>query len=297
MGVDEEPVTGTLRSPDDRDWFAVTLAPGRTYVFTLEGETPGGGTAPVIRNLRDANGDPVPGIVGGAEARYATDAGAAEAQYYIEVGGEDGSRQDTNVARGVDTRSAYTRSIIVRSVDTRSSDSGTEYQLWANDITETKDATEDHPSDTTTTGMVTVGGSVTGRIERAGDRDWFEVTLQADRLYRIDLEGTSTAAGSLPVPYLRGIYDAEGDRTAGTTDDNSGWGRNSRVFFMAPQDGTYYVSAGAHAHFVGTYRLSVADWTDVPDDFTAGPDTTGMVAVGGSVMARSSVLTTATGLW
>ena len=112
--VNAEPVEGTLRSPSDRDWFVVTLAPGRTYVFALEGDTPRGGTdtAPAIRGLRDSNGDPVAGIVGGTEVRYATDAAAAEAVYYIEVGGEGGSGQGTSATRGVGTRSLATRGIV-----------------------------------------------------------------------------------------------------------------------------------------------------------------------------------------
>ena len=60
--VDAEAVQGTLRSSSDRDWFAVTLAPGRAYVFNLQGDVPVGGTTPVIRGLRDSNGNPVPGI-------------------------------------------------------------------------------------------------------------------------------------------------------------------------------------------------------------------------------------------
>ena len=159
--VDAEPVDGTLRSPSDRDWFAVTLAPGRTYVFALEGDTPRGGTdtAPAIRGLRDSNGNPVAGIVGGTEVRYATDAAAAEAVYYIEVGGEGGSGQGTSATRG----GIATRGI----VDTLgSSDGGTGYRLRAHDITETRDAADDYRSDISTTGVVAVGGSVTGEIER-----------------------------------------------------------------------------------------------------------------------------------
>ena len=85
--------------------------------------------------------------------------------------------------------------------------------------------------------------------------------------------------GTLSDPYLRGIYDADGNLIDGTTDDDDGVGRNSRVWFTAPEDATYYVSAGAYPNSVGTYTLSVLDATD---DFTAGTDTTGAVAVGGS---------------
>ena len=282
--VDAEPVDGTLRSPSDRDWFAVTLAPGRTYVFALEGDAPRGGTgaAPAIRGLRDANGDPVAGIVGGAEVRFTTDAAAAEAVYYIEVGGEGGSGQGTSATRGVGARSLATRGI----VDTLGSgDGGSGYRLRANDITETRDATDDYPSATSTTGVVMVGGSVTGEIERSGDRDWFAVDLVEGRLYWIDLKGRSTGDGTLRDPYLRGVYDDNGVRLGGTTNNNSGVGLNSRVVFTAPADATYYLAAGTlGADLVirdrrGTYTLSV---TEVHDEFAAGTGTSGTVEVGGS---------------
>ena len=49
--------------------------------------------------------------------------------------------------------------------------------------------------------------------------------------------------------------------------------------FTATEDDTYYVSAGAYGIGRGTYRLSV--WTFDPQ--TAGTNTTGTVAVDGSV--------------
>ena len=231
----------------------------------------------------------MPGIVGGTEVRYATDAAAAEAVYYIEVGGEGGSGQGTSATRGVGARSLAPRGI----VDTLGSgDGGTGYRLRAHDITETRDATDDYPSATSTTGVVTVDGSVTGEIERSGDHDWFAVDLVEGRFYRIDLEGRSTGDGTLYDPYLRGVYDANGVLLAGTRDDDSGVGRNSRAFFIASEGATYYVAAGAYAYQKGTYTLSV---TEVDrDDFLAGTATsgddyrsdvmtTGTVMVGGSV--------------
>ena len=280
--VDAEPVEGTLRSPSDRDWFAVTLAPGRTYAFNLEGDTPRGGidAAPAIRGLRDANGDPVAGIVGGVEVRYATDAAAAEAVYYVEVGGGGDSGQGSSATRGFGTRSSV--------VDTRgNSDGGSDYRLWASDITETRDTTDDYRSGVMTTGVVTEGGSVMGEIERSGDRDWFAVELVEGRLYRIDLEGHWTKAGTLLNAYLRGVYDAIGNLIDGTPNDNSGVGFNSRGYFMAPEAGTYYVAAGGYGGSEGTYTLSVRDVTDgVPDDFAAGTGTSGRVEVGGKATGK-----------
>ena len=286
--VNAEPVDGTLRSQSDRDWFAVTLAPGRTYAFNVEGDTPRGGTdrAPAIRGLRDANGDPVAGIVGGVEVRFTTDAAAAEAVYYIEVGGGGDSGQGSSATRGFGTRSSVVDTGSV--VNTRgNSDGGSDYRLWASDITETRDTTDDYRSGVMTTGVVTEGGSVMGEIERAGDRDWFEVELVEGRLYRIDLEGGWTKAGTLSNAYLRGVYDRVGNLIDGTSNDNSGVGFNSRVYFMAPEAGTYYVAAGGYGGNAGTYTLSVRDVTDgVPDDFAPGTGTSGRVEVGGTATGK-----------
>ncbi|MCY4502270.1 MAG: DUF2147 domain-containing protein [Alphaproteobacteria bacterium] len=41
---------------------------------------------------------------------------------------------------------------------------------------------DDYSGDTRTKGVVKVGGSATGEIGTAGDRDWFGVTLEAARI-------------------------------------------------------------------------------------------------------------------
>ena len=114
-----------------------------------------------------------------------------------------------------------------------------------------------------------------------------EVTLEEDKTYRIDLEGTPTRKGTLEEPYLRGIYDANGVLIDGTTDDDGGWINNSRVYFTASESGTYYVAASsAHDNYnngqksggvAGTYTLSV---TEIEADVAADTTTTGTVTVG-----------------
>ena len=150
---------------------------------------------------------------------------------------------------------------------------------------------QDLPAGASTTGRVAVDGSARGEIEVSGNRDWFAVTLEANRTYRIDLEGALTGAGTLRDPYLRGVHDADGALIDGTTDDDGGEGSNSRVKFTAAEAGTYYVAAGAdNDNREGTYTLSVTDVTDgVPDDFAATTQTTGAVAVDGS--ARGEIET------
>ena len=127
---------------------------------------------------------------------------------------------------------------------------------------------DDYAANTQTTGSVAVGGSATGTIETAHDQDWFAVELVAGRTYVIDLRGNPTDDGTLRDPYLRGIYDADGNRISNTTDDDGGEGYNSRVTFTATESGTHYIAAGAYSSRRGTYDVEVTD-TSPP---IVGPD-------------------------
>ena len=68
-------------------------------------------------------------------------------------------------------------------------------------------------------------------------------------------------SGTLSDPYLRGVYDANGNvLLPGTTDDDGGAGYNARVTFTAEEAGAYYVAAGAWgAYDTGSYTLSVVE--------------------------------------
>ena len=243
--------TGEIETADDRDWFAVTLEAGRTYVIDLEGSWTGGGTLrdPFLRGIHDEDGVLIAGTTDddegtGLNSRVRFRAGA-DATYYVAVGAWE------------DRTGTYSLS-----------------------VTEVLD---DFLAGTWTSGAVAVGASATGDIEAAGDVDWFAVTLEADRTYRIDLKGLSTRDGTLLDPFLHGIHDENGVFIAGTTDDDEGTGLNSRVTFTADEDGTYYVAAGSWGGREGTYTLSVTDITvGTTDDYAAGTGTRGAVAVGGS---------------
>ena len=89
--------------------------------------------------------------------------------------------------------------------------------------------------------------------------DWFAVELVAGRTYVIDLRGSPTGDGTLSDPFLRGIYDADGNRISNTTDDDGGQSYNSRVTFTATESGTHYIAAGAYSSRQGTYELEVTD--------------------------------------
>ena len=247
--------TGEIESAGDRDWFAVTLEAGTTYRIDLEGSPTGAGdlSDPHLRGVHDANGVLLPGTTddsGGTGSNSQVSFTPERSGTYYVAAGADGNRTGT-------------------------------YRLSVTEVTTS--VTGDYEAGTGTSATVAVGGSATGEIESAGDRDWFAVTLEAGRTYRIDLEGSPTRAGNLSDPYLRGVHDANGVLLSRTTNDDGGTGPNSQVSFTPEQSGTYYVAAGAYGNRTGTYRLSVTEvTTSVTDDYEAGTGTSGTVAVGGS---------------
>ena len=255
--------TGEIEFGRERDWFAVELNAGKTYLFDLEGSPTDAGTLsdPFLRGIHDAAGDLIADTTnnnGGTGTGYlnsrVTFTATESATYYVSAGSANSYAEGT-------------------------------YSLSVTDVTDEVTVPDDFTAGTDTTGTLAVGGSATGEIELGGDRDWFAVTLEAGKAYLFDLEGSRTDAGNLSDPYLRGLYDAAGDLIRGTKNNNGGTGANSRVVFAATEDATYYVSAGAHQSRTGTYTLSVTDVTDeitASDDFTAGTDTAGTVTVGGS---------------
>ena len=246
--------TGELQYETDRDWFAVELTAGETYKVELLGARGEGGTLqdPYIRGIHDANGrliadttDYASGPYSNSEVLFTPD---EDGTYYVAAG-------------------SYVSGI-------REEDVGT-YTLQV--------SIDDCRDDTDTTGTVEVGGSVTGEVEAQGDEDWFAVTLEAGRIYQIDMEGSETDGGTLENPFLRTMRDANGDvlrivhdngfwsQNVWTSDQDSGEGLNSRVTFTPDEDGTYYLvaasgghiyAADSHGRSLGTYTLSVDELVD-----------------------------------
>ena len=263
-------VDGEIEVSGERDWFAVELEEGVTYRLDLEGSKTGAGTLrdPWLRGIHDAQGRLVAGTSDddggeGWNARLeltATETGT----HYVAAGGHGGG----------------TGSYRLGVAEARSPEGREE------GAQEGAPVDDGHPADATTTATVEVGGTATGEVEAAHDRDWFAVELEAGVTYRFDLEGSETGAGTLRDPHLRGIHDSEGELIAGTTDDDGGHGWNSRLEFTATETGTHYVAAGANASGTGAYALSVSEVerreADPAADVPADATTAATVEVGGT---------------
>ena len=151
---------------------------------------------------------------------------------------------------------------------------------------------DDFPATTDTTGAVTVGGAVSGRITSAADEDWFAADLEAGQTYRI--EARPETDGYLPI--LLGIYNADGVLVSDEPAPGASLGtliHESETFysllFTAATDGRHYIAVGGVEYGVttafGAYRLTVAEAAPLPsDDYPATTATTGRVTVGGSMV-------------
>ena len=243
-------VTGEIETGGDRDWFKVELVSGTTYQIDLKGSRTGDGTLsdPYLRGVHAANGVRIAGTTNddggrGFNSRFKFTP-TSTGTHYVAAGGNS------------DETGTYTLSVM--------------------------DLTDDYSATRRTTGRVDVDSLVRGEIDYRGDRDWFRVSLEEGATYEIYLEGSPTGNGTLRDPYLRGVYDRNGNRIAGTTDDDGGVDLNSEVTFTPQYSGNHYVAAGGHLGSKGTYTLSVLKVADsVPYDFGAETGASG-VDVGGS---------------
>lgn len=257
--------TGQADFLADRDWFAVALEAGKTYQIDLEGASTQVGTLwnPELYGIYDAEGNLLTGTTNddGGEGRNAQVIFTATegATYYV-VAGASNFMEDTG-----------------------------SYRLSVTDVTST--LSDDYAAWVGTIGTVAVGGTESGEIEVSRDSDWFAVTLEEGKTYRIDVKGVESNSGhKLRDPYIRGVHDADGNMIPGTDDDDGGIGGNSRLKFRPTEDGTYYVVAGGAGENTGTYQVSVREVSNPgADDFSAGTDTTGVVDVGGSTAGEIDI--------
>ena len=238
---------GKIGVAGDQDWFAVTLEAGTTYRIDLKGFFTGGGRLldPYLRGIYDSSGTLVSGTANDNVNPWYDSrvwfTPTASGVHYIAAGAAS------------HWTGTYTLSVTVPNAD-------------------------DFSADASTTGEVTVGGSVDGEVETAGDRDWFAVELVAGTTYRVDLERTDPSLTWFA--YLAGIHDADGNPISGTTDYSSGIGA-PRLWFTPTDTGTHYIAAGGNGDLTGSYKLRVTESN--PDEYTADTSTTGRATVGGSV--------------
>lgn len=125
---------------------------------------------------------------------------------------------------------------------------------------------DDFGRDTDTTGILEIGGAVTGAIEYLNDEDWFAIELTTGEAVRI------ASAGFDADLILR---DAFGNSVVFDNRDND---TNENVLIaLVEESGTYYIAVDSSDSTL-EYTLTA---TILQDDFTNNSNTIGALAVGG----------------
>jgi V8-like Glu-specific endopeptidase len=130
-------------------------------------------------------------------------------------------------------------------VDSFSSNTGT-YELTGSYI-------DDFGNDAASSFFMSVPQSgIAGTIEGGSDEDWFSFEATEGVSYEFD-----TDAGSLTDTTLS-LYDLDGTTVLDFNDDD-GSDLTSRINWLAPQDGTYYLAVGSFSSNIGSYLLNAND--------------------------------------
>ena len=137
----------------------------------------------------------------------------------------------------------------------------------------------DLPGNTTTTGFVTIGGTVSGNVGEGGDGDWYGVELTEGAYYKFSLHGTAMANSQVT---LRGLADENGSYVTPTPVWAYRW---SSIYWKPSRTGIFYLDVGPYQdERNGAYELSASLIETAEDAIPAGTTTTAKVDVGGSLL-------------
>ncbi len=241
-------ITGRIDTTTDEDWFRVTLTAGTNYRIDLRGNDSGSGTLldPFVR-LLNSNGtvlasDDDSGTGTDSQILYAV---TSTGIYYISASGFAGEQ------------GTYTLSLA------------------------TTTQADDYAAGSGTTGALTVGGAVTGRLETNTDADWFAVSLTSGQTYRIDMRGSPSNGGTLADPYVT-VRSPSGVLLG--SDNNTGTGADAQLTYTAGFTGVHYIEATTLGTGTGTYTVSVINNPVATDDYAATTATTGVAVAGESAI-------------
>ena len=259
-----------IQTAHDHDWIKVDFEEGVRYRVVLDVVTQPGrrGWAdmfyPALVHIRDPDGDPI------ANTSNVYDVGVGLPTWW---------RQDR--------AETYYRAAV----------SGTHYIVAGSSVSTTgifgvwvvRTMDDDYSGNESTTGMVTVGGAAaSGKIEVAGDKDWFKTSLTEGETYKVNVLGKSTGDGSLRWPKLTGIYNSSGERFPNTENYDHGFGLNPRKYFTASHTGDYFIGVTGHGRglgvpSLGTYKVLLEKVDpDIPGDIT----TTASLTIDGTVTSE-----------
>ncbi len=204
-------VEGIIEVGGDEDWFAIQVSAGLTYVW----ETVLGTLYDTTLTLYDQDGTTL-----------------------VETDDDGGPALASQIQWTADRDGIY----FLKVQAFREFQTGT-YSLQS-------DVLDDHGQDAARATAMTLGQTLHGIIELAGDRDWFALSAEAGQSYLLE-----TGLGTLYDTTLT-LYDQDGTTILAFNDDG-GPALASRIPWTASETGLYFLEVGAYrADQTGSYTLS-----------------------------------------
>ncbi len=261
---------GTIEKADDKDWFKMSLVAGTTYLIGMEGSSTGKGTLsdPLIDAVFDRFGLLLGDIntqdnnSGDGKNALLTFTPTKTDDYFVS-------------AKGYYSATGTYMMTLAEQGETTQTNPSTETPV------ETSVSSDDFASDKSSTGVIEIGGSTQGNIEKENDKDWFKMSLVANKTYVIGMEGLSSEQGTLVDPFIDAVYDRFGLLlgTINTQDNNSGYDKNALLTFTPTKTDDYFVSAKGYYSSTGTYAVTLNELQ--PDDYGSSlSDDVGSITVG-----------------
>lgn len=243
---------GVLEVENDNDWFKANLSAGTTYQAKVVGANPGGQFG--LQALSDNSPHTLIDSVGRFEGT-----GGVESQLVFTP------RQSGDFYFDVSSFNDLTGA----------------YSLELSIID------DDYADTVATQGLVSVGSSLSGKIDAVGDKDWIAVDLQSDITYQIKL--SSTGAQSL---YLYSVEDSEYSAVAEADEARLELSNYPEIVFTPNDDARYYIEVRDSSSTITDYTVSVAA---IEDDYPDHDQSTAVLVVdtsgGGTVTPPSINLT------
>ena len=286
-------VKAVFNANTDSDWFSVPLLGGVTYHVSLSPEVDAGHFHIIATSLSDAE-FAIADYNRRTEADYSgTDlvfTPLMDSLFYIDVGHADSVLDPSANSSGLptlaelDLLAALDPSAIQTLLDQLGLDNlddlktflgnpSTSGSQWPLDYgVSIKTVVDDYADNVATTGRITNGSSVQGRIDVIHDSDWFKADLSAGVTYEFSLESSDLTSLNLSA------FDI-GKNRAEMADFNP-FGTTTLV--LTPDtSGTFIIEVDAKGSngTGGGYTLSL---NNIQDDFADTHATTGNIAVGGS---------------
>ncbi|WP_299628679.1 M10 family metallopeptidase [uncultured Tateyamaria sp.] len=151
---------------------------------------------------------------------------------------------------------------------TRHTDGGSIFDGVVGDPLDQSDTNNLTSSEINSSVSVMVDSSVTGTISTSGEQDFFSVTFEAGKTYKIDGFGSPSGGGTINETDLH-LFNSSGGFIE--YDDFEGAGLDAQITYTATTTGTFYIMVdGYYSTDTGTYTLSIEETVALPPPGTTG---------------------------